>query len=154
MPENPIDVAAHTFEVARTAYRDARNAQRLLIVDALKSAGFEVRTRGNAGRGLAKYTSSGRLNPPFDLSNWMWVEGQRDEAFVMVSLQVLDQDPNSLNLHALIDRVGVEVFRANDPIDDADPLFERATTKFQLPLDSEGISALVALIEEKVSSLA
>lgn len=84
----------------------------------------------------------------------MWVEGQRDEVFVTVSLQVLDQDPNSLNVHALMDRIGVAVFRADDPIDESDPLFEHATTEFLLPLDSSGIAALVALVEKKFSRLA
>lgn len=109
MTDGTQDASVQAFLEARHAYRAARNSQRLLIVEALKSAGFEVKTRGNAGRGLPKYSSGGRLTPPFDLSNWMWVAGERDGVFVMVSLQVLDQDPRSMNMHALIDRVGVDV---------------------------------------------
>lgn len=146
------DPSAAQFSAARDAYREARNAQRLKIVDALRAVGFEVKTRGNAGRGLKRYTSGSRLNPPFDLSGWMWVEGQRGEIHVSVSLQVLDQDPNSLNVHALMDRVGVAVFRANAPIDESDPLLERATTGLQLPLDSRDLVALLALIEERTAS--
>ncbi|PPH37218.1 hypothetical protein C5C53_07845 [Rathayibacter sp. AY1E3] len=83
----------------------------------------------------------------------MWVEGQRGEAHVTVSLQVLDQDPNSLNVHALMDRIGVSVFRASDPIDESDPLFERATTGLQLPLDAESLAALLALVEKRSKAL-
>ena len=153
MTDGVQDQSALVFVEARDAYRNARNMQRLLIVEALKSAGFEVKTRGNAGRGLLKYTSGGRLTPPFDLSNWMWVTGERDDVFVMVSLQVLDQDPKSMNVHALMDRVGVEVYRADDPVDENDPLFERATTELQLPLDSDSLATLVSLIEQKVTAL-
>jgi hypothetical protein len=49
--------------------------------------------------------------------------------------------------------VGVAVFRADDPIDDSDPLFERATTALQLPLDSDDIVALLAIIEMKIETL-
>lgn len=153
MSVEPQDPSVVAFNAARDAYREARNAQRLKIIDALKSAGFDVKTRGNAGRGLKKYTSGARLVPPFDLSGWMWVEGQRDDVHVTVSSQVLDQDPNSLNVHALMDRIGVAVFRADDPIDESDPLFERATTGLQLPLDAESLAALVALVEEKSQAL-
>lgn len=150
MSVEPQDPSVVAFNAARDAYRDVRNVQRLKVIDALKSVGFEVKKRGSAGRGLKKYTSGSRLVPPFDLSGWMWVEGQRGEAHVTVSLQVLDQDPNSLNVHALMDRIGVAVFRASDPIDESDPLFERATTDLQLPLDAESLAALLALIEQRV----
>jgi len=148
-----VSSSTDSFISARDAYRGARNAQRLLIVDALTSAGFTVKTRGTAGRGLTKYTSGGRLTPSFDLTNWMWVEGRRDGVYVMVSLQVLDQDPNSLNVHALIDRVGVDVFRETDPIDGSDPLYERATTTLELPLRAEDLLQLVALVEKKIAAL-
>lgn len=154
MSESSTGTSSQRFLDARNSYSSARNEQRLLIIDVLKSAGFDVKTRGNAGRGLSKYTSGGRLTPPFDLSGWMWVEGEREGVFVVVSLQVLDQDPNSMNVHALIDRIGVDVFRPDTPVDESDALFERATTGLQLPLDDNGRAALLALIEQKVQTLA
>lgn len=153
MTDRSQDPSGQAFLEAREAYRAARDSQRLLIIEALQSAGFEVKTRGNAGRGLRKYTSGGRLKPPFDLSNWMWIAGERDGVLVMVSLQVLDQDPKSLNLHALIDRIGVDAYRIDDPIDETDPLFERSTTPLQLPLDAQGLAALISLIEQKIAAL-
>lgn len=153
MSNSFLGPAAEQFNVARDAYRDARNEQRKIIVEVLKTAGFKVKARGNAGRGLGNYTSGGRLAPPFDLSNWMWVEGQRDDIFVVVSLQVLDQDPKSMNIHALIDRIGVDVFRESDAVDDDDPLFERTTTPLQLPLSDETITQFIALVEQKILDL-
>ena len=144
--------AVQKFHAARDAYKQARLAQRKVIVEALRKAGFEVRNGGNAGRGVKNYTSGGRLNPPFDLSGWMWVTAHRGDVHVMVSLQVLDQDPRSLNIHALMDRVGVDVFRDGDSVDSEDPLFESSTTGFELPLTREGIDSLVSVIEARVAA--
>ncbi|MCQ9384679.1 hypothetical protein NQ038_11505 [Brevibacterium sp. 50QC2O2] len=141
------------FQKARAGYVTARNAQRNLIAGALKAAGFSVKTRGIAGRGLRNYTSGGRLDPPFDLSNWMWVAGQRDDVFVTVSLQTLDRDPNSGNIHALMDRIGIDVYRADDPVDAQDPLSEKSTTGLQLPLDHKGLSDLISLVEQRAAKL-
>lgn len=143
----PDPAATERFREARAAYMHARNEQRLLIADALDSAGFNVKRRGSAGRGLPNYTSGRRLNPPFDLSNWMWVEAERDGVTVTVTLQVLDQDPNSSNLHALVDRIGVHAIREGHPAGDTDPLCERATTDLQLPLLAEDLDALLILID-------
>lgn len=130
MPKEPLTAVAEQFIAARDAYRDARNTQRKIIAEALTAAGFTVKSSGNAGRGLVRYMSSGQLAPPFDLSNWMWVEGQRTGVNVVITLQTLDQDPRSLNIHALIDRIGVNVYRDGDPIAPEDPLRENTTTSF------------------------
>ena len=144
--------AAQKFHAARDAYKQARLAQRKVIVEALRKAGFEVRNGGNAGRGVKNYTSGGRLNPPFDLSGWMWVAAHRGDVHVLVSLQVLDQDPRSLNIHALMDRVGVEVFRDGDSFDSDDPLFESAITGFELPLTQEEVDSLVSMVEARAAA--
>ncbi|MDO5080120.1 hypothetical protein [Buchananella hordeovulneris] len=141
------------FLAARAAYRQQRWEQRRQLVSALKQAGFKVKTGGGAGRGRKNYTSGGRLNPPFDLSDWLWVQGSREGTEVTVSLQVLDCDPHSGNVHALLDRIGVDVYRDGDPVDPDDPLYEKATTQFELPLSDEDVAALVKLIEDKAAAL-
>lgn len=152
MSDISLTLAIGQFNSAREAYRDARNEQRKIIADALKAAGFAVKSRGNAGRGLVNYTSGGRLAPPFNLSNWMWVEAYRNDVIVLVTLQTLDQDPNSMNVHALIDRVGIGVFRESDTVAE-DPLYERRTTSFQLPLSDESLAQLIARVEQNILGL-
>lgn len=147
-----VESANQAFRDARDVYRSARNEQRRLIVDALTRAGFTVKTRGHARRGLTTYSSGGRLAPPFDLSNWMWVEGERGEHRVVVRLQVLDQDPNSKNIHALIDRLGISVSRSGVSVDDGSPLFEDATTSLELPLNDEDLAEIVSIIEERIAA--
>lgn len=50
------------FAAAKNAYVAARKNERQKIREALKSAGFEVKTSGNAGAGLRNYTSGRRLD--------------------------------------------------------------------------------------------
>ncbi|WP_124054294.1 hypothetical protein [Arcanobacterium ihumii] len=65
---------ADEFIALRDAYHRARLVQRARIVAALEGVGFVVVNNGRAGRGLRKYTSGRRLDPPFDLTGWQWVE--------------------------------------------------------------------------------
>lgn len=122
------------FEEAKIAYVVARKQQRSKIRDSPKQAGFKVKISGSAGQGICKYTSGKLLDSPFDLSNWMWVESGRDSVLILVTLQVLDQDPKSLHIHALMDRIGVQIFSGNTAILGDDLLFEKCTTEFTLPL--------------------
>lgn len=85
------------FKEAKIAYVVARKQQRSKIRDSPKQAGFKVKISGSAGQGICKYTSGKHLDSPFDLSNWMWVESGRDSVLILVTLQVLDQDPKSLH---------------------------------------------------------
>lgn len=82
----------------------------------------------------------------------MWVEAYRNDVIVLVTLQTLDQDPNSMNVHALIDRIGIDVFRASDTVAE-DPLHERRTTSFQLPLSDESLAQLIARVEQNILGL-
>lgn len=66
------------FQQAKAMYIAARKKERARIRSALQGAGFQVKSGNNAGQGLRSYTSGGRLSPPCDLSNWMWIEAQRD----------------------------------------------------------------------------
>lgn len=135
------------FIEAKAAYRAARVEQRSIIVNALKEAGFVVKNRGHAGRGETAYTSGGQLHPPYDLSNWLWVQAKRDGVTVMVTLQVLDQDPNSRNVHVLMDRIGVEIAK------DGDTTERVVTTRFELPLANPELNDLIDLILSEMGSL-
>lgn len=91
------------------------------------------------------------MDPPFDLSGWMWVEARRDDVGIIVSLQTLDQDPQSLNIHVLMDRIGVGVFGDTDNPDVGGPLFEANTTGLELPLTPEDLEELLTLVETRIA---
>lgn len=80
----------------------------------------------------------------------MWVEAERAGVTVTVTLQVLDRDPNSLNEHALIDRIGVHATRDGHLAGDTDPFLKCVTTGLQLPLSADDLDALMLLIEETI----
>lgn len=78
------------------------------------------------------------------------MDGERDGVQVCVTLQVLDQDPNSRHIHALMDRVGVMVHPAGKPTETPDSLHESSTTTLDLPLDDAKLAELMALVERQV----
>ncbi|MFC5370768.1 hypothetical protein [Arcanobacterium bovis] len=90
--------------------------------------------------------SGRRLDPPFDLTGWQWVEAWRDDVQVLVNLQSLDKDPNSGDVHALVDRISVEVNLGGKRATPRDPLVEQAPTAFELPLSEEDLEELVRVV--------
>ena len=65
----------------------------------------------------------------------------------MVTLQVLDQDPNSLNVHVLMDRIGVEIAKYGAATERV------VTTRFELPLANSELNDLIALILSEMGLL-
>lgn len=137
---------------ARDAYRAAREEQRNKIVRRLKAAGYKgvapktgapKSLTAHGGHGLARYTNGGRIDPPHDLRNWLWVDARRpDGAVVRVMLQSFDQDSRTHNEHALLDRISIGA--VPESIHDSRWL---TTTELELPLDEAGLNRLVKLLE-------
>lgn len=142
-----------TFEQAKDSYVAARKRERARIRRALKAEGFDVKVNDIAGQGKKDYTSDNRLNPPFNLSNWMWMEAERNGISVLVTLQVLDRDPKSLNIHALVDRIGVRVIHGKRQYVDDESLFENCTTEFTLPLSDMELVELISMIERQTENI-
>ena len=120
----------YDFYEVKEKYEEAREEQRRQIVDCLKCKGYNVTCRG--GKGLRNYTSGGNLIKPYDLSNWKWVEAKKGGVYYLVSLQVLDEDPVSGNMHVLMDRLGVCCYHKYD----SKYVLENVrTTDIDLPMD-------------------
>lgn len=163
------------FQAAKSAYREARERERQKIVRLLTDLAFDVVDGKGAGHGPQKYPrTSDRITPQLDLSNWMWVEGTSlsDPSIqVLVTLQVLDWDPSTRNVHALFDRIGVIPF-CDAPHPKLRPgahsesefatcnleadkwvskavLLEQYRTNIDLPLTTASIEELKALIIEQ-----
>lgn len=155
------------FQTVRDEYTAMRWAQRQLIVEALLEAGFlpgtatpsadedsdtpVVLRRG--GRGKTNYTSRRTIHP-YDLSNWMWVEARRGNTTALISLQSQDIDPNSGNHHALLDRIGLQIY-PSDPLLVTEGSSERKniSTKFDLPLSPDDLHQLVSLVSKQLQSV-
>lgn len=127
------------FERAKNEYVMARNNERKRIISFLKENEFEVLNEFR-GKGETRYTSGNRLNVPYDLSNWKWVEVKKGEWFYLISLQAFDRDPSSRNLHVLMDRIGVykyEKYNSNEVLE------KMKITDIELPMDKEKFDMLL-----------
>lgn len=102
-----------TFEEVRTEYEQRREQERIGLAnylaahEGLRTAGLRVITGGSAGKGSEHYTSHGRIST-YDLRNWKWVEVEGTGEFdAVISLNILDIDSKTKNIHSLYDRIGV-----------------------------------------------
>lgn len=137
--------ADEEFSNIRNMYHEKRLQQATLIAEALRKKEYRY---VQCHKGSSEYGSRKRnpINPCYDLSNWIWVKAVKDGVKVLVTLQVLEQDPASKNVHALIDRIGIEAFPKDkksltDYVGcdyDFEPVaFKKIITRFQLPLSSD-----------------
>lgn len=104
----------------REAYKILREEERQKLVDYFKGLSWIVRPKspgpkvvsGNAGKGHIDYTAKGRI-VAYDLTNWKWIEirtGKQAEDFdCVISLNMVEVDPDSGNVHALYDRIGLYI---------------------------------------------
>lgn len=126
----------NNFCEARERYILERNRERQKIIKyVLEDMGYNVKKSANAGHGSKKYTSGGQI-PPFDLSYWMWIDGEKEGERCSIYLQSFDRDPNGeQNYHILLDRLSIQI---------GDGEIKR--TNIDLPLDNEKICMLKKLI--------
>lgn len=103
------------FLEARKKYEKIREQERRDLIEFLEQTfQDEVRIKiikgGKSGKGAKDYSSGGRLGEAsYDLSNWKWVEVTdrlQKQNTCIISLNMLEQDPRSGNIHALYDRIG------------------------------------------------
>ncbi|MDR2672265.1 MAG: hypothetical protein LBC35_03045 [Coriobacteriales bacterium] len=149
MPTDDIQA----FNVAKAAYIKARSHERDKIISKLLERGWTVMNMlftkelanpysPKAGRGLANYTSGGRMEP-FDLSNWMWVNVRRDGCNYSVSLNADEIDPDTGHGHVLFDRLALSNYDTGDYV----------ISNIDLPLDDDKLEELVDVLDYFVDTL-
>lgn len=105
----------------REAYKILREEERQKLSEYIKgrswvakpkNPGLKVVSGRSAGKGHDDYTAKGRI-AKYDLTNWKWVEmrtGKTAEDFnCVISLNMVEVDPDSGNVHALYDRIGLYI---------------------------------------------
>lgn len=169
------------FADIKNAYADARENQRRLIIDYLPN---QKDSEGNplfknckgvpynecpriygGGTGRSDYGKT-RLEHPYDLTNWKYVETQYDNHIVNISLQSFDIDPSSGNIHTLFDRIGLYFYKDNSGEPEkininfgkkkssvTDYFLKMQTTELELPLSDEKLAMLVELIKDGVQKI-
>lgn len=140
----------------REAYNILREKERQELVDYFKGLSWIVGSKspgpkvvlGNSGKGLPDYTSKGKI-VAYDLTNWKWVEIRTGKAVTdfdcVISLNMIETDPDTWNAHALIDRVGLYIgYRVGS-------FYYKLEiyTPFQLPLTSTERGKIARMVKEQ-----
>lgn len=145
-----------TFQNIKKVYEAERDKERVKICNFLLKNGFDVATQGNAGKGSKHYSSGGKLNKQYDLSNWKYVEAYKDNFIYFISLQAFDHDPSSYNQHVLMDRIGLYKYRGSGLkerhkfYDAFDAFSKMVITDLELPLSEPDLDNLLQAIEDKL----
>ncbi len=134
------------FLEIKDIYNKRREEERIKLRDYLIQEGFSgISERGNAGKGIGKYTSGKRLELPYDLSNWKYVEASSGNVQYLISLQTFDIDPRSHNVHSLIDRIGIYSYVGRYDAEKA--MANMKITDIELPLSNEKLERLCQILK-------
>ena len=134
------------FLKVRQCYRELRREQRQLIAGYLERQGFAVAKNG--GRGIRNYTSGRRFEVPYDLSDWLWIDVEKNGKRAMVSLQSFDRDPASKNYHVLTDRLGIFLYDGARTARES--YYRMETLDVDLPMDDGKLAVLADVLNEKL----
>ena len=158
------------FKDVKEMYNKLRNIERQKIVEKLVEKGFKA----NGHQGTWKYTSRGKIKPHYNLGMWKWIVARKGTITAVISLQTLEQDSKTKNIHVLFDRISVDVFKDNEGNilsesndsyfqsvksrynveNEFDPGFvEKVITELDLPLEDDDLESLVKIIEGKIEKL-
>lgn len=131
------------FIAVKKKYEELRNVERNNMINFLKANGYTI-IKGKGGKGCTNYTSKGTLKIPYDLSNWKWIETEKDNMRYLISFQAFDVDSSSGNHHVLMDRLGVYKYTKYN----AKEAFENmAITDIDLPMDDEKLLKLLEYLQ-------
>lgn len=160
----------NAFKYIKKKYNELRNEERQKIVKKLRTRGFNA----NGHQGTSKYKSRGKIKPSYNLGMWKWIVARKETITAVISLQTLEQDSKTKNIHVLFDRISVDVFKDNEGNvlsenndsyiqsiksrynveNEFDPGFvEKVITELELPLEDKDLESLVDIIEEKIEKL-
>lgn len=134
------------FQYIRTVYEALREEERIKLNEYLREskviadAKLRVVAGGLAGKGSYRYKSNRKVRA-VDLRNWKWVEVKSKDGFdCVISLNMLDFDPKTKNIHSLYDRIGFVL--SPDPKD-------WVHTSIDLPLSEEDMKEIARLVKEQ-----
>lgn len=133
------------FIAIQKKYEKLRNVERNNIIKFLKTNGYTI-IKERGGKGRSNYTSKNTLKIPYDLSNWKWIEAEKDNMRYLISLQAFDVDSLSGNHHVLMDRLGVYKYAGQEY--NANEAFENMIiTDIDLPMDNEKLLKMLEYLQ-------
>ncbi len=130
------------FRKCKDEYEKARNGEKKKLVEFLENKGFKVLNKGY-GSGSKKYKAGGKLDVPYDLSNWKWVEIEKEGYTYLISLQPFDKDKKTGNIHVLMDRIGIYKYKEYSA---SEVIEKMVATNIELPLTEEKLNSLLTIL--------
>lgn len=132
------------FEI-KEMYNKVRTDEAQKIFNFFKNhKDFEVEKRA-VSQGRRDYSSKRRLDKKYDLSNWKWICVKRNDVHFLISLQSFDRDPDTENLHVLMDRIGIYAYTGDySPIDAQTKMM---ITNVELPINSNKLDELAKILK-------
>lgn len=127
------------FIEIKAKYVELRSIERNNIIKFLEINGYTIINR-RGGKGSKGYTSNNTLRVPYDLSNWKWIEVEKEGVYFIISFQAFDMDATSGNYHVLMDRLGVykyTKYNAKEAFEDM------IITDIDLPMNDEKMYKLL-----------
>lgn len=129
------------FNMIKNNYKQARYDECTELASFLREKGFSARV----SHGKENYTSGRNLSKPFDLSNWLLINASKNNVNFVISFQAFDKDPNSKNLHVLMDRIGIYAYTGKYSAVDAQT--KMITTSFNLPLYNDDMESIAKTLD-------
>lgn len=143
------------FDEAKNQYAKCRGDQLRTIINYLEeTAGFTVSPK-KGGQGCSDYGARGRiprLSTAYDLSNWKYIDCEKEGRKIFLSLQAFDQDPHSGNYHVLIDRIGIYIYPLGSN-KTADAIDRMLSTDIDLPMDKDKLEKLADILNKIIDLL-
>lgn len=134
------------FQKIKNEYQSLREKEREKIVDFLNLNGFKgekgkpISKHYKSGKGVFNYTSGSTLEKPYDLRIWKYIEAYKDDKYFIISLNALDKDPNSNNIHALFDRISISC--------NMNEVEKYKITDLELPMNISKMNELLRIMNE------
>jgi hypothetical protein len=151
------DCTSDEFNAVKARYTELRSLERERIIKAMVSRGYRIMNmtytkelsdpyNKRAGRGLSHYTSDGRI-ATYNLSNWMWINAMKNQCYISVSLNSLDIDEKTGNIHALFDRLSIYCQCSDENA-------KEEITRFDLPFSDDELEEFMTELDRFIESLA
>lgn len=134
------------FQKIKEEYNNARTLERNKISKFFREQKVFEMENPSARSGVKKYTSGGRFTEEYDLSNWKWVCVKRNNVHFFISLQTFERDPNTGNMHVLMDRIGIYCYVGNySPVDAQTKMY---ATNIELPMNKDKLTELHSILKD------
>lgn len=132
------------FNEIQNIYYQFRKKERSELKEFLKGC-KGIRVKNSGDRICENYTSGGKLQKPYDLTDWLYIEVEINDITVFITFQPFDTDPNSQNIHTLANRIGISYYLNGKY--NFDTIFENMIiTDIDLPLNNNKRQAIYDLI--------